>query len=284
MWQESEHGLMRLVEEPDIERDNLYLLLDGAALPALKIIYQNDDNPRLERLYRGTRHEAMLEVSPVLYSLSGQHLMWQNREQWQSAGLLLESAASIDDLANHLRSLQSVRLPSGELTFCRFYDPALSERFFNSLTQDELRNWLGPISGIWLTAGQKEWRGFATNQVSLCRSASEEGWFSIRPEHLAIWQEQERQLFIQRLVSHFSADDLCGKSAPGLEAIVNQRVVAAETFGICSEQQLFAYVELALQFPEAIDNPEIRTDLANMEESAEHRLARIEASLLGLHG
>jgi len=131
MRQERKHGLMQAVEEPDIERDDLYLLLDSAALPALQIIYQHDDEPHLELLYRGTRHESMRECSPVLYSLAGQHLMWKNRERWQSAGLLLESAASIDDLANHLRSLLSVRLPSGDLAFCRFYDPALSERFFD---------------------------------------------------------------------------------------------------------------------------------------------------------
>ncbi len=79
MRQEREHGLMQAVEEPDIERDDLYLLLDSAALPALQIIYQHDDEPHLELLYRGTRHESMRECSPVLYSLAGQHLMWQNR-------------------------------------------------------------------------------------------------------------------------------------------------------------------------------------------------------------
>jgi hypothetical protein len=284
MRQEREHRLMQAVEEPDIERDDLYLLLDGAALPALQIIYQHDDEPRLEPLYRGTRHESMLECSPVLYSLAGQHLMWQNQERWQSAGLLLESAASINDLANHLRSLLSVSLPSGELAFCRFYDPALSERFFDSLTQEELSAWLGPVSGILLTTEQSEWRGFTTNQISPGRTADDEGWFSIHPEHLAHWQQQERQRFNQRLVNHFSADDFHGKSASELDVIVDQRVAEAETLSISSEQQLFAYVELALQFPETIDRPEIRTGLANMEEPAEHRLARIEASLLGLHG
>jgi len=277
MRQEREHRLMQAVEEPDIERDDLYLLLDGAALPALQIIYQHDDEPRLEPLYRGTRHESMLECSPVLYSLAGQHLMWQNRERWQSAGLLLESAASINDLANHLRSLLSVRLPSGELAFCRFYDPALSERFFDSLTQEKLGAWLGPISGIWLTTEQSEWRGFTTNQISLGRTADDEGWFSIRPEHLAHWQQQERQRFIQRLINHFSADDFHEKSSPELEAVVKQRVHEAEAFGIEAEQHLFAYVELALQFPDAIDSPEVRVGLANMEEPAEHRLARLES-------
>jgi len=185
---------------------------------------------------------------------------------------------------SHLRSLLSVRLPSGELAFCRFYDPALSERFFDSLTQEELGAWLGPISGIWLTTEQSEWRGFTTNQISLGRTADDEGWFSIRPEHLAHWQQQERQRFIQRLINHFSADDFHEKSAPELEAVVKQRVHEAEAFGIEAEQHLFAYVELALQFPDAIDSPEVRVGLANMEEPAEHRLARIEASLLGLHG
>lgn len=284
MRQERKHGLMQAVEEPDIERDDLYLLLDSAALPALQIIYQHDDEPRLELLYRGTRHESMLKCSPVLYSLAGQHLMWQNRERWQSAGLLLESAASIDDLANHLRSLLSVRLPSGELAFCRFYDPALSERFFDSLTQEELGAWLGPISGIWLTTEQSEWRGFTTNQISLGRTADDEGWFALRPEHLAHWQQQERQRFIQRLISHFSADNFHEKSVPELEAVVKQRVHEAEAFGIEAERHLFAYVELALQFPDAIDSPEVRTGLTNKEEAAEHRLARTEACLLGLHG
>ena len=284
MRQEREHGLMQAVEEPDIERDDLYLLLDSAALPALQIIYQHDDEPHLELLDRGTRHESMLECSPVLYSLAGQHLMWQNRERWQAAGLLLESAASIDDLASHLRSLLSVRLPSGELAFCRFYDPALSERFFDSLTQEELSAWLGPVSGILLTTEQSEWRGFTTNQISPGRTADDEGWFSIHPEHLAHWQQQERQRFIQRLINHFSADDFHEKSAPDLEAVVKQRVHEAEAFGIEAEQHLFAYVELALQFPDAIDSPEVRTGLTNKEEPAEHRLARIEACLLGLHG
>ncbi len=284
MRQEREHGLMQAVEEPDIERDDLYLLLDSAALPALQIIYQHDDEPHLELLYRGTRHESMLECSPVLYSLAGQHLMWQNREHWQSAGLLLESAASIDDLANHLRSLLSVRLPSGDLAFCRFYDPALSERFFDSLMQEELGAWLGPINGIWLTTEQSEWQGFTTNQTSLSRTADDEGWFALRPEHLAHWQQQERQRFIQRLISHFSADNFHEKSAPELEAIVKQRVHEAEAFGIEVERHQFAYVELALQFPDAIDSPEVRTTLTNKEEPAEHRLARTEACLLGLHG
>lgn len=196
----------------------------------------------------------------------------------------MESAASIDDLANHLRSLLSVRLPPGDLAFCRFYDPALSERFFDSLTQEELGAWLGPISGIWLTTEQSEWRGFTTNQISLSRTADDEGWFALRPEHLAHWQQQERQRFIHRLISHFSADNFHEKSAPELEAVVEQRVHEAEAFGIEAEQHLFAYVELALQFPDAIDSPEVRAALTNKEEPAEHRLARTEACLLGLHG
>ncbi|WP_028239108.1 DUF4123 domain-containing protein [Stutzerimonas azotifigens] len=284
MRQEDEHGLMHADEGIDVERDNLYLLLDGAALPALRVIYQHDDAPKAEPLYRGTRHESMLEVSPVLYRFSIRHRMWANREHWQSAGLLFESPVNIDDLVGHLRSLLSVRLPSGELAFCRFYDPYLTKRFFDSLTQDELRAWLGPISTIWLPAEENKWLAFGTPYVSAARSADDEGWFSIRPEHLAHWQKQERQLFIQRLVSHFCVDDFHGQSNVELKDFIHQRTAEAERFGINSEHHLLTYVELALQFPDAIDSPRVRTQLANMEEPAEHRLARIEAGLLGLHG
>ncbi len=284
MRQERERGLMRGAEEPEIERDDLYLLLDGAALPALQVIYQHDDAPKVEPLYRGTRHESMLEVSPALYRLSGQHRLWENRERWQSSGLLLESSVNIEGLANHLRSLLSVRLHSGELAFCRFYDPALTERFFDSLTQDELSAWLGPVSKIWVPAEENKWLGFTTPYSSPARPADDEGWFSIRAEHLARWQEQERQLFIQRLVSHFCVNNFNGQPDVELKEIIHQRTAEAEKFGIESEQHLFAYVELALQFPDAINKPDVRMRLANMDEPAEHRLARIEADLLGLNG
>lgn len=50
LWQSLTHR----VKELDAEHDSLYLLLDGAALPALQLIYQHDDAPMAEPLYRGT--------------------------------------------------------------------------------------------------------------------------------------------------------------------------------------------------------------------------------------
>lgn len=283
MRQENQHCLMHQVEQPDVERDNLYLLLDGAALPALQIIYQQDDAPKVELLYRSTRHESMLEISPVLYCLSGQHRMWEHRRHWQSSGLLFESSVNIDALADHMRSLLSVTLPSGELAFCRFYDPALTERFFASLTLEELSAWLGPIGTLWLPTENK-WIDFTTACISPARPADDEGWFSIRPEHLAHWQIQERQLFIQRLVSHFSADDFHRQSEVELRQVIDHRTAEAEGLGIDSEHHLLTYVELALQFPDEINKPAVQMRLANMEEPAEHRMARVEAVLLGLNG
>ena len=110
-----------------------------------------------ELLYRGTRHESMRECSPSCTASRGSILMWQNRERWQSAGLLLESAASIDDLANHLRSLLSVRLPSGD--WCSAGSTTSLERaLLRQPHAEELGAWLGPISGIWLTTEQSEWQ------------------------------------------------------------------------------------------------------------------------------
>ncbi|MBS7690170.1 DUF4123 domain-containing protein [Pseudomonas lalucatii] len=103
------------------EKDGLFILLDGAALPALQLIYQHDDAPQVDPLYRGTRHQHAVDVSPNLYRPSAQSRFWDIQEQWRDAGIVINSDHSFDILAGHLRSLLSVRMPSGQLAYCRFY-------------------------------------------------------------------------------------------------------------------------------------------------------------------
>ncbi|MBA1233300.1 DUF4123 domain-containing protein [Stutzerimonas nitrititolerans] len=283
MWQEHHFGLTWTEDEPSLEGIDFYILLDGAALSALRLIYQHDDAPEIELLYRDTRHDAALEVSPVLYRLNESSRMWDVQEQWQPAALIIESREGMDALANHLRSLLSVKMPSGEFAYCRFYDPSLTERFCNNLTQDELDAWLGPISSLWVYSRGKWLRLAAPNPLS-ARLAEEEGWFSIHSEHLMQWQAQERQLFIQRMVMHFSGSGFHFGSNAELEKVIQQRTEQAGQFGISSEQHLLIFVELALQFSDSFDSPDILKQLTNTEESVEHRLAKVEARLLGLDG
>nr|WP_059390473.1 DUF4123 domain-containing protein [Pseudomonas toyotomiensis] len=284
MWQERQSDMNNQVEEPLFESESLYLLLDGAALPALQIIYQHDDEPEAIPLYRGTRHAASMESSPVLYKLSEQKYLWENRARWRSAAIVLGSQSAMEALADHLRSLLSVKLPSGELVFCRFYDPALTARFLSSLTEDERSAWLGPIKNLWTLRQDDQWLHFGASYEAPAMTPDDEGWFSLRVEQLKSWQEEERRLFIQRLVAHFSSDERCSTPHADLEKLIELRIEQAEQAGIETEQQLFAFVELALQFPDAMDSPSVHKQLTNMDESAEHRLAAIEASLLGLNG
>lgn len=284
MRQERQSDMNNQAEEPQFESGSLYLLLDGAALPALQIVYQHDDEPEAIPLYHGTRHAASMESSPVLYKLSEQKYLWENRARWRSAAIVLGSQSAMEALADHLRSLLSVKLPSGELVFCRFYDPALTERFLASLTEDELSTWLGPIESIWTPRPDDQWLRLSACYDSPAKTAADEGWFSLRPEQLERWQEEERTLFIKRLVAHFASDERCNTPHVDLERIIQQRIEQAEQVAIETEQHLFTFVELAIQFPDAIDSPSVRKQLMNMDESAEHRLTTIEANLLGLNG
>ncbi len=40
-----------------------WVVLDGALFNAPKLVYEHDDSPELDFLYRGTAHESALEVS-----------------------------------------------------------------------------------------------------------------------------------------------------------------------------------------------------------------------------
>lgn len=96
---------MQTVEEPDIERDDLYLLLDSAAMQALQIILPATVNyPGL--LYRGTLlHESTSEYSPVTCTASrGSILMWQNQALATGSCCWKARRASMI-WRNHLRSL-----------------------------------------------------------------------------------------------------------------------------------------------------------------------------------
>lgn len=105
-----------------------YLLIDMARWEeAQEVIHQLIEQPELTLLFAGTHHQALLEVSPLLLSLSSERtvretLLTEVRER--RAGVALRASLSCEELANHFR--QFLTVPDGQgQSYLRFYDPAI---------------------------------------------------------------------------------------------------------------------------------------------------------------
>ena len=264
-----------------VGQSKLFILLDGARVDAPKLIYTHDDSPLLERLYHGTRHAEVIEASPCLIEPSTSSRLWSAQSEWQDFAVVLQSNASIDLLAGHLRSLISMRLPSQQLTYCRFYSPVWLQRFMASTTNDEFAALSGPVQR-WYFHGTESWQSISSTEPGLLRTASEEGWFVLRQEQFDQWQTEEQALFIERMAVHLNSPP-----SNTLEGATERRRIASLTerasqLGLVQEYQATHYIELAWQFPVAIDSPELQALFDNQNESADQRLEEVERRLFGL--
>ncbi|KKN37480.1 hypothetical protein LCGC14_0762990 [marine sediment metagenome] len=263
------------------ESANLHLLLDGALIDAPKLVYGHDDAPRVEQLYRGTRHEKALAVSPYLAKPSAGSRLWAIKDAWQFKGILLATNASFEQLADHLRSLISMSLPSSQLAYCRFYSPQWLVRLLRSTTPEDFIALSGPISQ-WIARTEDGWLSMKPAAAGQSRRAEEEGWFSLRQDQLDLWAEEEHQKFIERAVSHLRCEDK--QSAAGKlqrQHIVKLTAMARE-MGFIQEHHCLHYLELAWRFPNDITNQSLSTHFGNQSSSPGQRLQEAERHLFGL--
>jgi hypothetical protein len=138
---------------PDERR--VFLLLDGVRVQELpRRLYEWSDG-RLEAdlLYAGTPWAEVKEVSPWLVQLNGlndpvlQAFLADGLEpEW---GYLIESGASLTEVADHLRSLILVRHPLDVPMLLRLADPAVIAALLQEGSTPALVPW-GPIERLML--------------------------------------------------------------------------------------------------------------------------------------
>ncbi|WP_134476893.1 DUF4123 domain-containing protein, partial [Pseudomonas aeruginosa] len=124
---------------------NAYLLLDGVSVMELpRKLYQWSDTPTFEPLYRDSRWQELLDLSPCLVALDGrqdpilQAFLDNAAQEW---GYLLFARVSLPILSQHLRDLLCVQSPHGEPVLLRLADPAV----MHSLLEHERMELFGPI-------------------------------------------------------------------------------------------------------------------------------------------
>ena len=259
----------------------LYILLDGALLEAARFAYTHDDSPTVQQLYAGTRHSNAIEISPCLIQPSAASRLWDVEDQWRDLGIVLQSDAELDVLAEHLRSLISMRLPSRQLAYCRFYSPNWIGPLLESCTEAELKAFSGPIQR-WFAYEHTTWLSLAPTITGQSRPASEEGWLCLRQQQLDLLQAAEEQRYIERMASHFDCPPVATTEGVATREQLARLVQQARQCGFTQEHQCTHYLELAWRFPERLETPELGSLMADQRLATDTRLEQAESRLFGL--
>jgi len=260
--------------------EHSYLLLDGFGVDVPVTAYTYDDHPIIEPLYRGTRHAPLIEASPWLVRPDRNGQLLARPEVWAKHGLVMHCDSGFDTLSRHLRSLLSVTMPSGQMAYCRFYDPNWAARLFETMSQDEFEAWSGPIA-CWQVQGADGWTEYTNSRAWVAGSPQEEGWYRLRKEQLEQWQREEYDRFIAKTAQHlgYSSDRQDhAEQYERIEVLLEQ----ARRFGFESEQVTMNYVELAWRFPLESTRPNWADRFADKNVSVEQRLYEAEKQLFKL--
>ncbi|MDN6320432.1 MAG: DUF4123 domain-containing protein [Marinobacter sp.] len=259
-----------MIELDDKSLERTWLLLDGAVFDAPRFIYEHDDQPELEYLYRGTAHESAIQVSPCLVKPSPSSRVWSEQVKWQKHAVVLMSDESLPVLADHLRSLLSVKLPDGAYSYLRFYSPKQLGRLMEVFSELERDKFSGPITD-WLTIQNSgEWLQFGSAGKTPPKKASDEGWFALADHHLQGLADKAREEFVTRLATYLSIND-----SPKLNALIQQ----ASSFGFSTEKDVSQYAELAVVHGPRIKHPELQAILSKSDMPTSVRLSEVDKRL-----
>nr|WP_297397866.1 DUF4123 domain-containing protein [uncultured Marinobacter sp.] len=247
------------------------LLLDGAVFDAPRFVYQNDDQPEIEYLFLGTAHQAAMEASPCLVRPSDTARLWQLQPEWQDKAVVLVSEHSLPVIAEHLRSLLSVRLPDGGYAYLRYYSPKQLRRLMCAFNDRERHYFSGPIRE-WLTFQPDEgyWARFPVEASQSTRTASDEGWFTLTEQHVKALSDDARSEFVEKLGRFLSISD---------RSQLNHLIEEANRLGFRTEKDVSRYAELAMVYGDRIARPESQAILSNPGLRTESRLNALDKHL-----
>ncbi|WP_250656681.1 DUF4123 domain-containing protein [Alkalimarinus coralli] len=143
-----------------------YLLIDGVKMePVLKWVYQHIENPEWYPLYKNTRYQDVIDLSPCLVKVppdSDIANQFDSKLGSEGEAIWLQSSNNIETLGPHLSRLLWITTEDGRYLHYRFYDPASLSRLAPALTPEEsAKLYNGVESIIWFNAQQRIWQKLA---------------------------------------------------------------------------------------------------------------------------
>jgi hypothetical protein len=132
------------------EQTHAYVILDGAAIPDLLDMIE-ELQPLHACLFRGVEDPELAETAPYLVRLEADDSFteWVIAEglgkHWGIFAVAPEETPFVA-LRKHFRDMVRVRLPNGETSIFRYYDPRVYNIFLPTCNQEQLREVFGPVT------------------------------------------------------------------------------------------------------------------------------------------
>ncbi|MGE1156993.1 DUF4123 domain-containing protein [Pseudomonas kitaguniensis] len=268
-----------------------YLLLDGAKIENLPTrLYSLDEAPTLDWLYRATPYQAVFDVGPVLIAVrTNSPLERAFTEHWQhDAGVMIESDAPMEQLAEHLRSLIHARVSGDVSLLFRYYDPRVMRHWLPALGSDEKDRMMGPLSRVRLPAreGQEEQWVVREHRQS-AQQYAERPWLYLDEQQLQQLNEGKLEAFDQQLLEHvrtYFPDCLAQRSSAEQQEWAVACRLGAASYGFTAPNEVSRWAAIVAEhgqvFPKAPEHHAYREILQRQTLSAEQRL---DALLVELH-
>lgn len=251
-----------------------YIIVDGALINAPLLAYKYDNEPWFDQLYRGTRHSRAQEVSPCLIRPSESSRLWEHQSEWGPFGIGVRTHASAAQLIGHLRSLISVRLPNGQLSYCRFYSNKHLPQLLRAFTEQELRSFSGPILSWFSTHKTSSFDELYLDGFGAVRTLESEGWFQLKTEHLDALNRAREAEFSHKLCQHLGVQH----DAHTMNAVKCWQDQAQQN-GFFSEREAATFVELAWGQEERIKSSACQQILNDTNSTAYQKLTALDHQL-----
>jgi hypothetical protein len=195
----------------------------------------------VQSLYEGTEGEELAEGAPYLVALpKGSRLLdtlidegWGHR--W---GSYLTSRRPFREVRRHLRRFLIVLGTNGEPLYFRFYDPHALRAFLSSGTARHKGSFFASIDAV-LAEG---WSGEVVRLLPGEHQGAGEGRVRLRDAQLAEFADVARASFEHRAV-RFLRNEVPDR-IDDLEELVHTGVKRATSYGLTSEREIIAYLQV----------------------------------------
>lgn len=111
---------------------NFFLVLDGAGIKNIqKIVHTEDEKAESILLYQGTEYVAYSNVSPCIVKIDkGSWIFhrFQNEKEISDYGVVYGSTFSLAEIKEKMTNIVEAKLPSGNISLFRFYDPHVIDK------------------------------------------------------------------------------------------------------------------------------------------------------------
>lgn len=254
----------------------IYLLIDGAAIKALPLIYTQNQQPEFEVLYHSTKFQEMLDISPVIVRFDNNIELQKLYNEWQNHAIAFTSTADLRTTANHLRSLILCRMPNTQPAFFRFYAANWLYPLLINMDEADLYDFTGPIDNWFIPDNDKQWCQIKIAKQGQAKEKDQECWFILNEALQEKLADYNYQKYIDDLTMNFTFFPLQSVEGQKVREEVAKRVAKARIYDLDLKVHIYRYVELSFKYPEHIDQHQALVIICREYEMPRIKLDQLE--------